>query len=206
MCGIRQYFLTNGLLLNPPKRHAFSFETDSFYQEFPDTYVNCDGVQIYLNTYVKNLRGYFNRCMLFDVHITELNKKVTGILMFINRISDDFDIPTRKIVVQSLVLSVMNYRINTWSSCNKTLIRHVQKLQNFVAKIVIGGARKYDHVTPLKKRTEVADNNIFEKCTMVYKVINGLYPEWFLKFQQSQKIQSTLNICGGLRSRDTHEC
>ncbi len=61
----------------------------------------------------------------------------------------------------------------------------MQKLQNFAAKIVIGGARKYNHVTPLRKELKwltIRDQNSFEKCTLVYKVINGLYSEWFLKF------------------------
>ncbi len=37
---IKRYFLTNGLLLNPPKRNASSLETDSFYQEIPLTLVS----------------------------------------------------------------------------------------------------------------------------------------------------------------------
>ncbi len=52
--------------------------------------------------------------MPFDVHILELYKKVMGKLTFLNRISEDFDKPTRKTVVESLVLSVINYYINIW--------------------------------------------------------------------------------------------
>ncbi len=105
--------------------------------------------------------------------------------MIINRISKDFDKGTRKIVVKSLVLSVVNYCINIWGSCNKTLIHSVQKLQNFTAKIGIGGARKYNHVTPLRKelqRLTITDKDIFEKYIMVYEVINGLHSELLLKF------------------------
>ncbi len=85
-----------------------------------------------------------------------------GILMFINRISEDFDKLTRKILEQSLVLSVINYCIIIWGSFNKTHIHNVQKLQNFTAKIVIGGTRKYDHVTPLRK--ELKWLTITDKC------------------------------------------
>ncbi len=59
-------------------------------------------MHIYPSTYINNLGGYFDRYMLFYVHVSELNKKVMGILMFINRISEDFDKRTRKIVVQSI--------------------------------------------------------------------------------------------------------
>ncbi len=121
--------------------------------------------------------------MLFDVHIAELNTKVMGTLMFINRVSENFDKPTRKVIVQSLVLSRINYCICIWDSTNNTSIHTVQKLQNFAAKVVNGGARKYDHVTPIIKELEwliVKDKYYLEKCTTVYTSMNGLYPDWHL--------------------------
>ncbi len=101
-------------------------------------------MRIYPSTHVRNLGVYINRYMLFDVHIAELSKKITGILMFINRVSSSFDKTTRKTVVQSLVLSLINYCISIWGCTNKTGVHSAQKLQNFVAKIAIGGARKYN--------------------------------------------------------------
>ncbi len=74
--------------------------------------------------------------------------------MFINRISEDFEKATRKIVVQSLVLSVMNYCINICGSCNKTNLLIVCRSYKILPQklYIIGGARKYDHVTPLRKK------------------------------------------------------
>ena len=103
---------------------------------------------------MKNLGVYFDRYMLIDVHIAKLNTKTMWTLMFINGVSEHFDKTTRKTVVQSLVLSLINYCICIWTCTNKTLIHTVQKLQNFAAKIVNGGARKYDHVTPIIKELE----------------------------------------------------
>ena len=123
--------------------------------------------------------------MLFDVHVDELNKKVMGVLMFLNRVSEHFDKTTRIIVVQSLVLSLINYCISIWGGTCKTLLHNVQKLQNFAAKVAIGGARKYDHATPFIKELKwltINDKYIFEKCTTVYKAVHGLYPDWYIKF------------------------
>ena len=71
--------------------------------------------------------------------------------MYVNRISENFDKETRILVVQALVLSLINYCISIWGSTNKTLIDRVQKLMNFAAKVAVGGARKFDHVTPVMK-------------------------------------------------------
>ena len=120
-----------------------------------------------------------------SVHIAELSKKIMGILMFINRVSDFFDKPTRIVIVQSLVLSLINYCITIWGSTNKTLIQSIQKLQNFAAKTSVGGARKYDHVTPIMKELKwltIKDKYLFEKCFTVYKKLNNIYPDWYLHF------------------------
>lgn len=186
LCNMKQYFLLNGLMLNSKKTQCiFIGNRQQLSHIPPDTFINCDGEHIYPSTHVKNLGVYIDRYMLFDVHISEVSKKVMGILMFIRRIGDNFDKSTRKIVVQTLVLSVINYCICIWGSTNVTLIHRIQKVQNFAAKVAIGGARKYDHVTPIMKELQwlkIKDKYILEKCSLVYKVINGLYPEWYLHF------------------------
>ncbi len=182
--NIELYFLTNGLLLNNKKTQCIFIGNRQLLAHVPpDISINCNGVHIYPTKHVKNLGVYFDKYMLFDVHIAELSTKVMGTLMFINRVSENFDKPTRKVIVQSLVLSLINYCICIWGSTNNTLIHTVQKLQNFAAKVVNGDARKYDHVTPIIKELEwlnVKDKYYLEKLTTVYKSMNGLYPDWYL--------------------------
>ncbi len=73
--------------------------------------VKIDGDTITPSNHVKNLGVCIDRIMLFDKHINELSKKVVGTLMFINRVCDKLDRPSRIIAVQSLVLSIINYCI-----------------------------------------------------------------------------------------------
>ena len=94
---------------------------------------------------------YIDGYILFGVHIAELSKRIMRILMFINRISMNINKSTRKIIVQSLVLNLINYCIGIWGSTNISLLFSVQNLQNFRAKVAHGGARKYDQVTPILK-------------------------------------------------------
>ncbi len=106
----------------------------------PNTFINCDGNHIYPVTHVKDLYVYLDRYMLFDVHITELSNKLFGNtdVMYINRISDNFDKSTRVLLVESLVLSLISYCISIRGSTNKTLLQNIQKLQNFAAKVATG--------------------------------------------------------------------
>ncbi len=75
-----------------------------------------------------------DRYMTFDVHVSELNKKVIGTLMHIYRISLNFEKRTRTIVVQSLVLSIINYCIRIWGTTNATFLSNVQNYKTLQPK------------------------------------------------------------------------
>ena len=184
--NVKQYFFRNGLMLNSKKTQCIIIGNRQILSHIPpNTVIDCDGDIIYPSTHVKNLGVYIDRYMLFDVHINELTKKVMGTLMFISRISHNFDKSTRIIVVQSLVLSLIYYCIEIWGSTNETLLCNAQKLQNFAAKVAIGCSRKYDHVTPILKQLKwlkLKEKHILDKCTTVYKAVNGFFPDWYLKF------------------------
>ncbi len=127
-----------------------------------------------------------DRYMTFNVHVSELNKKVVGTLMHIHRISLNFEKRMRTIVVQSLVLSLINYCIRIWGRTNATLLNNVQKLQNFAAKVAVGGARKYDHISPIieeLKWVKIKEKHVFDMCTTMLKTTHGSYPEWLLSFK-----------------------
>ncbi len=85
---------------------------------------------------------YIEQYLVFDHHINEISKKIIGTLMFINRIKQCFDKPTRLLMIESLVLSILYYCNTIWGTTNTTLITKVQKLQNFAAKVVEGKAQK----------------------------------------------------------------
>ncbi len=92
MRKIKLYIITNGLLLNPKETQCISIGNRQLLPRIPpETFINRDGVHIHRSTHVKNLGIYFNKYMFFDVHIDERNKKVMGILMFLKRVSENFD-------------------------------------------------------------------------------------------------------------------
>ncbi len=89
--------------------------------------------------------------MSFEMHIHEMRKKVTGILPLVNRIRNKFDAATRKIVIQSLALSGVNYCLQVYGTTNNT---QMWRVQNFVAKICAGSTRRSDHATPFITQME----------------------------------------------------
>ena len=182
LIAAKSYFQRNGLTVNEAKTQCIFIGSRQYISRIPeDTVLKFNDNNLTPSKYVKNLGVYMDQYMLFDTHIDEMAKKVTGILFYINRIKDRFETSTRIILVQSLVLSVLNYCSNIWGMTNKTQIERVQKLQNFAAKVAIGGARKYDHVSPILDKLEwlrMDKKLYFDICILVFKVQRSLLPEW----------------------------
>ncbi len=76
---------------------------------------------------VKNVELHFDNYMSFDVHVTEMSKKVSGTLMCINRI-EDLNQEARLIAVETLALSHINYGITVWSTTN---IMQLKRVKNY---------------------------------------------------------------------------
>ncbi len=103
--------------------------------------------------------------------------------MYINRIKANFDKPTTIIVVQALVMSIVNYGITIWGADNTTQTERVQKVQNFAAKVALGGAAKRDHVTPfLRELKWLKVNHMYEYelLTITYRKTRHDLPDWLL--------------------------
>ena len=125
-----------------------------------------------------------DRYMVFDKYLDEVCRKTMGILMFLNRIKENFVIDVRIMIVQALALSQLNYCSKIWGSANKSQKQRAQKLQNFAAKIAVGKAKKYDHATPYINRLgwlKMEQKCAFDICTFVYRILEENISSWLLE-------------------------
>ncbi len=151
----REYFLRNGLKLNAKKTQCIFLGTHQLIPRISDnTSITFRDTTIKPSSHVKNLGVYFDNYMKIDIHINEISTKITGTLLYINRVKHCFDKETRVIIIQSLVLSILSYCNIVWGTTNTTLLAKTQKLQNFAIMVADGNTRKYDHVTPMFRRME----------------------------------------------------
>ena len=190
----KKYFQINGLNVNEKKTQCIFIGTRQYISRIPpDIKIHFAETPITPLQSVKNLGLYMDQYMLFDHHINHITRKVNGILLFLNRIKDRFDKMTRVIIVQALAISIINYCSRIWGMTTKEQLDSVQKAQNFAAKIAYGGARKYDHVTPILKDLEwmnIENKVNYDICMFTYKVINQLLPNWLLEFPTVGELQT----------------
>ncbi len=72
----KRYVLSNGLLLNPSKSQCIFLGSYQLLTNIPTTAaLRFDGETILPSNQVKSLGVYFDRYVLFDVHLNELQNK-----------------------------------------------------------------------------------------------------------------------------------
>ncbi len=64
-------------MLNPKKTQCIFIGNRQILSRIPpNAFIKCDENHTYLVTLVQNVGVYLDRYMLFDIHITELSKKI----------------------------------------------------------------------------------------------------------------------------------
>lgn len=115
--------------------------------------------------------------------------------MYINDLKDNFNKATKITIVQSLVLSVINYGLVVWGSTNQTQLDRIQKLQNFAARVAIGGVAKWEHITPFIKQLKwlkVKERFKYEQGIIVHKIIHDRFPNWTFSLP---KVSEIYKVC-----------
>ena len=191
----KAYFQKVGLLLNEKKTQCIFIGSRQYISRLPeDIGITFNEKILVPSKQVKNLGVYFDNFMTFSIHIEEMSKKVNGLLFYLNRIKDQLDDSARKIVIQSLVLTIINYCSTIWGTTNKTLIEKVQRLQNFAVRIALGNLRKFDHVSPAFEKLHwlrIKDKIYYDICLLVFKSINNYFPDWFYKLPTVAQVRNT---------------
>ena len=190
----KKYFQLNGLNVNENKTNAIFIGSRQYISRIPpDPKIIFGETAITPSQTIKNLGIIMDQYMLYDHHINYIVKKANGVLLFLNRIQERFDKTSRMIIVQSLALSIINYCSKVWGTTTREQLDRVQKVQNFAAKVAYGGARKYDHVTPILKTLQwmdIKNKIIFDNCIFTYKVLNHMFPDWLFKFPSVGDVQT----------------
>ncbi len=85
----KAYSHKNGLMLNAKKTKCMFIGTRGSQSKIPpNTHIEVDGNVSTPNTSLKKLGVHFDNHLLFDRHINEINKKVYGTIMYVNRLRD----------------------------------------------------------------------------------------------------------------------
>ena len=194
----KNYFNLNGLMVNEAKTQCIFIGSRQLISKIPsDTVVRFGNSIISPSAHVKNLGVFMDQYLLYDVHIREITKKITGILYYFNRIKDRFDSQTRIMIIQAIAVSSLNYCLRVWGMTTKTQLEKAQKLQNFAARVAVGGVSKYDHISPVLENLrwlKIEKKVFMDICVLVFKCVKGLIPDFLFTLPQANEVRVSNRI------------
>ena len=93
-------------------------------------------------------------------------------------------LPTQTLVniYKTFIIPVFDYADTIWATCNLYLQQRIQRLQNRVARIILGdfdyiNSRSSDLLNTLKW-PNTPKRRDFRTCVLIFKCIHGLVPDY----------------------------
>ena len=173
---MQQYYLT----LNDSKTQIIVFGPSKVLQQLIINGVCLSvGTNIRFIPVVKNLGVQLDNRLTFEKQICTLKKKAFHTMRNIRKIRYLLSEDQLKIIVNSMVLSCIDYCNSLYFGIAERLLKQLQLIQNAAAK-AITGKYKYDHVSNDLHNLhwlEVKKRIIFKIGLLAYKAVNGYAPE-----------------------------
>ena len=174
---VSQYYLQ----MNDSKTNIIVFGSSKILNQVHINGVNLmSGANIRFISTVKNLGIYMDAHLTLSKQVVELKKKSFKMIRNICKIRFLLSPAQLKIIVNSLVVSCLDYCNGIYYGISEKLLRQLQLIQNAAAKAVTG-KYKYDHLDNDLKELhwlDVRKRILFKIGLLAYKSINGMAPKY----------------------------
>ena len=181
LCDISVWMSQNKLKLNNDKTEIILFGSKKHLAELNIKSLSVAGTDVSVASEpVRNLGAMFDSQLTMAPHVKSVVKKSSFHLRNIGKARRVLTEDATKTVMQSLVMSHLDYCNALLIGIQQDLIAKLQRLQNSAARIV-SRTRKYEHITPVLIKLHwlpIKFRIQFKVLMLVYKALNGLAPKY----------------------------
>ena len=181
LCDISVWMSQNKLKLNNDKTEIILFGSKKHLAELNIKSLSVAGTEVSVASEpVRNLGAMFDSQLTMAPHVKSVVKKSSFHLRNIGKARRVLTEDTTKTVMQSLVMSRLDYCNALLIGIQQDLIAKLQRLQNSAARIV-SRTRKYEHITPVLIKLHwlpIKFRIQFKVLLLVYKALNILAPKY----------------------------
>ena len=194
-----KWLAINNLKLNSNKTQCIIFSHKSSKSAIVfSKAVNQNSNMDFLDS-VKNLGFFLDSNLTIEHQIKHAVKKCVFHICNITKIRKFLTVESCKVLVNSLVISQLDYSNAVYYGLPSYLILSLQRVENIAARL-ISCTHKYDHITPVLIELHwlpIEHRLKFKILLHVFKVINGLFPTYLTDLITHQPVPSS-----SLRSTD----
>ncbi|MCI4375953.1 hypothetical protein PGIGA_G00115620 [Pangasianodon gigas] len=178
LADISSWMAAHQLKLNPTKTELLFIPGDSSPSQ--DLAISLDNSLISPSVTARNLGVTIDNQLSFSSHIANLTRSCRFLLYNIRRIRPFLSSQATQVLVQSLVISRLDYCDSLLAALPLSAIRPLQLIQNAAARLVFN-LPKFSHTTPLLRSLHwlpVAARIRFKTLMLAYKAKNGPAPTY----------------------------
>ena len=171
----------NFLQLNDSKTQFIVFGSSNVLRSLKINGINLgSNTTIRFVSTVKNLGVYMESSLTFEKQTMELKRKCFRTIRNIRKIKFLLTPDQIRIVVNSLVVSCLDYCNGLFIGASEKILKQLQLIQNSAAK-AITGKYKHDHMDKDLEKLHwlnIRKRIVFKIGLLAYKSINGLAPQY----------------------------
>ncbi|KAK3574680.1 hypothetical protein QTP86_012466 [Hemibagrus guttatus] len=178
LADISSWMTAHQLKLNPSKTELLIIPSDPFPAQ--DLAISLSNSMISPSATVRNLGVTMDNQLSFSSHVTNVTRSCRFLLYNIRRIRPFLSTQATQVLVQSLVISRLDYCNSLLAGLPLNAIRPLQMIQNAAARLVFN-LPKFSHTTPLLRSLHwllVAARIRFKTLMLAYKAKNGPAPSY----------------------------
>ncbi|KAK3559292.1 hypothetical protein QTP86_010741 [Hemibagrus guttatus] len=178
LADISSWMTAHQLKLNPSKTELLIIPGDPSPAQ--DLAISLSNSMISPTASARNLGVTMDNQLSFSSHVTNVTRSCRFLLYNIRRIRPFLSTQATQVLVQSLVISRLDYCNSLLAGLPLNAIRPLQMIQNAAARLVFN-LPKFFHTTPLLRSLHwlpVAARIIFKTLMLAYKAKNGPAPSY----------------------------
>ncbi|KAK3528909.1 hypothetical protein QTP70_012870 [Hemibagrus guttatus] len=178
LADISSWMTAHQLKLNPSKTELLIIPGDPSPAQ--DLAISLSNSMISPTASARNLGVTMDNQLSFSSHVTNVTRSCRFLLYNIRRIRPFLSTQATQVLVQSLVISRLDYCNSLLAGLPLNAIRPLQMIQNAAARLVFN-LPKFSHTTPLLRSLHwlpVAARIRFKTLMLAYKAKNGPAPSY----------------------------
>mgnify|MGYP003487581444 FL=1 len=179
--SVRQWFLLNGLQLNPDKSEAIQLGTAAKLRSgYRVSDISLGDHRLTLSSSVKTLGVQIDRALSFTEHVDTVCKSSRFHINALRHIRNCVDLETAKDIASSIVGSRIDYCNSLLYGISNANQHKLQLLQNTLARVVTR-TRKYDHITPVLRNLHwlpITARINYKIAVLTYKLLSTNTPSY----------------------------
>jgi hypothetical protein len=178
--SVNNWFLTNGLLVNPGKSDSIFIGTSVRVKRMDGPGVVMGGTPIPLSETVKSLGVVLDQQLTFEKHVKNVCRICNFHIKSLRSLRPSLDFKTAETIGRSIVMSKMDYCNSLLAYTSKRNVYRLQMVQNNLARLVFRSDYRQSaspiltslHWLPIEQRIK------YKITTMVFKSRINLLPDY----------------------------